>query len=230
MSYFLVITFLVALCAIIYVWYVTRSFIIPDDTTLILDGDENKLLSKWYKNNITPSYDFTLTDNEIAAKYLKRFHNIDIDPQLLVIGTELNGSFSELFDIRDSLGESGQIAIVDDKKVRDRLQRVNSCDLSMVNQIMDSDLDKIAANYIKNTLETRWNKILELNDPNLVKKHTGGYVYLNSNNANQALIFSNVVGKATKDGIRLNLLCDNYEFDALIKRWQKSLSQNVLTL
>lgn len=264
MSYFLFATILVALVAILYVWYVTRGLnSIPDDKPILLDTDDDKLLVYWYKMHIKESYDFNTNDSEAAAKYLKRIHDIEINPGLLVLGTDLDNQYfnitrthlnikyldtsnqtnftqSEnlfqtnvdyLFDIRSTIGKSGEIAIINNSRVRENLQRNNNLDFTEISSIINSDLGTIANNYLREVLKFRWTQILELKDPSLLNS-CGSFLYLRTLKDTTSGVPVSVLGERvtalmTSQGARLNLLCSNYEFEALIKRWKEYLSNNI---
>lgn len=258
MSYFLYISIFVSVIAIIYVWYMTRYInFIPDDKQLILNTDEDKLLVHWYKLHIKQTYDFDTNDNKIAARYLNRIYNIDIDPNLIVLGLNLDTQYFKLtklhldaeythnvaksqetssgkfvdciFDLRSTCGKPGEIAIIHNSRIRKLLQNNNNLDMSELNLIINSDLDIMANDYLKQILKFRWDKIKELNVPNLLNNE-GSYAYIQTNDNiintdldGSIIILDNVLAKITTQGARINLLCSNYEFETLIKRWKKYL-------
>lgn len=264
MSYFLFATIIVALIAILYVWYVTRGLNpIPDDKPIPLDTDDDKLLVHWYKMHIKQSYDFNTNDSEAAAKYLKRIYNIEINPELLVLGTDLdsqyfsitrnhlnnkyldtsnqpdstpNDNFSQtntdyLFDIRSTIGKAGEIAIINNSRVRENLQRNNNLDFTEISSIINSDLETVANDYLLEVLKFRWTHILELNDPSILNS-SGSFLYLRTSQETTLglpvlVLGGRVTALMTSQGARLNLLCSNYEFEALIKRWREYLSNNI---
>lgn len=244
MSYFLIAAILLAVFAVLYVWYVTRGLNSIDDNAFIpLETDEDKLLVHWYKANIQPVYDFNVNDIEIAAKYLQRIYDIEIDAGLLVVGDNLAVHYRELtrrslsdkyepntdclFDLRSSLAMPGQIAIIHDKRIRHRLQSKTKVDFTDIGVIMNNDLDKTAHEYITSVLKFRWDKIKEMNDPNVLNDK-GSYLYYRlQNNDQQGLttildkITALVVPTENGSVGRINLLCSNYEFEALIYRWKR---------
>ena len=241
---------MVAVLAILYVWYVTRGLnSVTDTAVLSLETEEDKLLLHWYKANIRPAYDFNVNDIEIAAKYLHRVHGLDINPNLLVVGTNLDHQYYNhtrnllsrkyvsgtdcLFDIRSNLAKNGEIAVIHNTKVRSVLQRDNSIDLTEVNIIMNNDLDVMARDYIQDVLKVRWDQINALDDPN-VANYEGSYVYLrvetNNRSGNPITVFDTVTAMMTPSGARINLLCTNYEFEALIRRWKQCLSKSIRQL
>src|SRR5579862_6842378 len=96
-NYFLIILILIAIIAIIYVWYVTRyQNLISETDHLKLDNDENKLFGDWYENNLNPNYDFTITTTEIAIKFLQRIYQVDIDSDLIIVGTNIDKQYYKI--------------------------------------------------------------------------------------------------------------------------------------
>lgn len=253
MSYFLIASILVAIIAVIYVWYVTRGLnSIPDDKPVPLETDDDKLLVHWYKLNIKHSFDFNVNDTDIALKYLKRVYDLDVDPSFIILGSDLDSQYYKLtnkhlttlthdisnnshdidiiVDLRSEIGKSGEIAIIYNHYIRKLLQRNNTCDLTDLGLIINSDLDIIANNYLKEVLKFRWDQINQLNDPNVLN-NSGSFLYIDSYDHtkdylinNPCLIFDGKISAMmTSKGARINLLCSNYEFEALIKRWKNLL-------
>jgi len=232
MSYFLLITFIVALIAIFYIWYITLDLrSIPDDKILSLETDENKLLQQWFQNNITPSIIPNLDANEVAAKFLRRMFNIEVDSNLLVLGTNitipLNHKLSSqyqpgsdiIFDLRSMVGVTGNIMVIHDPNLRSQLRRNNNYDPSLLDTMMDKGADLVAREYIVKVLEYRWNKLLELNDPNILN-NKGSYLYLRDCQIPNVTTFTAKYGNKT----RINLLCTDLEFETLLKRWSSQTS------
>lgn len=243
MTYFIIIAILLAVLAVLYVWYITRGLNSIDDNAFIpLETDEDKLLVHWYKANIHPIYDFNINDVEIATKYLQRIYNIEIDPGLLIVGNNLSSHYHELtrkslsnkydpnidciFDLRSSLAMTGEIAIVHDEHIRRKLQSKSKVDFTDIGIIMNNDLDGIAHEYITNVLKFRWDKIKEMNDPNVLNER-GSYLYYRLQNHEQQgpttildKITALVIPIENGSIARINLLCSNYEFEALIYRWK----------
>lgn len=263
MSYFLIATILVALIAIFYVWYITRGLnSIPDDKPIPLETDDDKLLIHWYKMHIKQSYDFSeanTNDSHIASRFLKRIYNIEVNPDFLILGTdldtqyfrlthhhlntkyldsinkdtnELESSFSPdidyIFDLRSTIGKCGEIAIVNNPRIRGTLQRSNTLDFSEISLIINSELETVANDYLREVLKFRWDHILQLNDPSILNRF-GSYIYLRTSDdiipgLPVQVLGNRVTALMTPQGARLNLLCSNYEFEALIKRWKEYLA------
>lgn len=251
--------------AILYVWYVTRGLnSVADDAIIPLNTSEDKQLQNWYKSNIEPSIDLTINEFEIAAKYLQRVHKLEISPDLLVVGNNLQLQYYELtkdhdpikaflpykyepdkdcvFDLRSSLARPGEIAIIYDDKLRQKLRQKNNVNLDDIALIMNSGLDEIAHNYLTGMLNFRWEQINSLKDPNVVN-NGGSYLYYrlpkglpeglpegsNDDEGVTTILDKVAVLNSRSDELplgRMNLLCNNYEFEALMVRWKKHFSEN----
>lgn len=250
MSYFLVVLIVIAIIAILYVWYITKyQNAISDSDPLKLDTDENKLIGEWYKNNLSPTYDFTTTTYEIAAKFLKIIHKITTDPTLIVVGDDLNNQYYNLtkihlineptkvdeyvrlneptkvnesnlssdciFHIRDVFGIPGEIAIIYDEDIRKQLRSQNdNYDLLKLNNIMTMDPEGFISSYLQNVLNARWKQLLELNNPN-ISNNSGSYLCIDEADTN---LPENIIATRSNSSAKINLLCTNLEFEALIKR------------
>jgi hypothetical protein len=235
MSYYLVISFIIAIIAIIYIWYMTRSVnTIPDTTILALNTADNYLLESWYKRFAKPSLVFDINEYETAARLLKRLYDIDVDPNLIVIGENLSSQYYQItqmhlsshtnqqnslentvYDIRSAIGVNYDIAIINNPRVRATLRRNNTVDLSETIYIMSNELDVIARDYLKQILKYRWDKINEISDPSILNAG-GTFLYLRECN------IPNIETISTPFGFRINLLCNDLEFETLIKRWSSS--------
>lgn len=233
---------IIVVVSILYVWYMTRySHGISDDETLSLHTDEDKVLSSYLANYVKYSIDFNTNDSVIAAKYLQRVYKIEVDPNLIVIGTNLDEQYFVrahshlqityqnnhdcIFDLRSNIGKNIEFAIIHNPKIRSALQQLNKADLNELGSIISSELDISAKEYLHDILTNRWTQILELGDPNIIN-NSGSYLYLKG--SDQSGLSVNILGDKisglnTARGIRINLLCSNYEFEALIIRWKYSL-------
>jgi hypothetical protein len=264
MSYFLVASLLVALLAILYVWYITRwRDAIPDTQPVPLETEDDKLLVHWYNMQLTHSYDSHPDDIAIAATFLQRIYNIQIDPGFLVIGTNLSDQYRNtsvetiyntsqsnldpvqrdyIFDIRSVLGKNGEIAIIHNPQIRNRLYQANNLDMSEINTIMSHELDLPARDYFREVLQHRWKQIRQLNDRNVLnsQQQEGSYLYLVAVEVvidaalgtvppdNTVIVFSpqntgGVTATIAPNGARINLLCTDLEFETLMKRWTAHL-------
>ena len=243
MSYYLITSFLVAVIAICYVWYMTRGInTIPDTTVLPLDTDTNNLLSDWYNRNAKPSLSFDVDEYTMASRLLASLYNIQVDSTLLVIGDNLprqynilaraplstdvsNTSVDTIYDIRSSTGVNTDICLVHNPTLRNKLRSNNtSASFIEIYPIADSGLETIARDYLNQVLKYRWEKITELNDDNVIN-NSGSFLYLRECN------IPNIQTSATTIGCRINLLCSNLEFETLLTRWSRHLTHvNSLSL
>lgn len=237
MGYYLIIMIIVAMLAIAYAWYISRNFnSIPNDKILLLDTDDDHILSSWYEYNIKQMLSVNVDDNELASRVLHRIYNIEISPDLLIIGSDISLQYLRIkksnisnkyspdvdciFNLRDSIGKNLEIAIIRDSKIRNIIKRVtNTGDITDLYSIVDSGLDIIARDYLKNVLKYRWEKITELNDSNVLNTE-GSFLYLKDS------IISNVQTATTPYGNRINLLCKNLDFDTLLKRWKLNIVES----
>lgn len=242
--YFIIFAFIIAVIAIIYIWHVSKQYTsISDDKILLLDTNDDRILSDWYYHHIKQSFDFDLNLDtyDISSKFINRIYNIDIDPNLLVVGLDIKSQyfykttnilplFSDstkhdcFFDIRSLVGKEGEIAIIYDSKVRSFLRNNNNnYDITNLNSIIDNNLDIKAKEYLVAVLKYRNDTLTSLNYPGLLNID-GTYAYFENNN------IPNVETLKTKFGYRINLLCTDLEFDTLIKRLKDNLSMKYSNL
>lgn len=219
-------------CLMIYMWYTTQKYrSIPDGEIVHLETQEAKIISKWFTDNITETSD-ELEGPEVAARFLQRNFNEDINPSQLVIGHNLKQLYEDLhgagaarfWSIRDSIGVAGEIAEITNTKIRRELTRnaMDAHELNQLHAIMNADLDTAARPYIQHVLNHRWQKLAELNDP-LIELGTGSYAYWkrpswSTTPQTQHHVGSQILGHLTQHGIRINLLCTDLEFNTLIQR------------
>lgn len=243
MSYALVTLVIIALISIAYVWYVTRGLnSIADDQPLSLDSDDDKLLIHWYKLYTKNSFDFNITDQQIAAKYLQRIHNIDINHNLIVAGNNLDAQYHKLtgnhllsvytdnsdciFDIRSVIGKNGEIAIIHNDKIRDSLKMTNNLNLSDINDVIDSDIDTVARDFLQEILRGRWQQITDTNNSSILNSE-GSYLYMTLPDdilsPDTVTLPGNIIAAITPIGARINLLCTHLEFESLISRLSQSM-------
>ena len=233
MSYYLVISFAVALIAVIYIWWVTRGLgTISDDTILLLNTTDNYLFAEWYKHHIKPSFDFNINEYEIAARLLHSLYDIEVDPNLIVIGNDIASQYHKLtrkylpsdsiYDIRSAIGINTEIALIYDDRLRSILRRNNNLDsFNDIPPIIETKLEIVAKKYLSQILKYRWNKIIELGDDRVIN-NSGTFLYMT------ACDIPNVETALTPIGFRLNLLCGNLEFETLISRWKFILESHLL--
>lgn len=244
MSYTLIIVLvIISILAIIYVWYVSKD-LHKSDEKLFLHTDENKLLSQYYIDNVKQSLDFVITSEEIATKFIKRIYNITVDPKNIIIGSnldtqyyqitkrKLNNAYSKNEDsfirLRNLIGIDGEIAIIYDNNIKNRLYENNKYDLRNLNDIMESNLDHKIYEYLQKGLKTRWTQLMTLNNPNILN-YGDSYLYLkieqdNTEYGTRIDLPENVVALNTSKGARINLLCDDREFELLKPRLTKDIS------
>ena len=236
MSYYLITSFIVAVIAICYVWYMTRCVnTISDTTVLLLNTDDNHLLADWYNSQAKPSLSFDIDEYVVASRLLKSLYDIQVDPDLLVIGNDLslqyttltrshlstdpsNISSDTLYDIRSSIGVNTDVCLIHDPVLRNKL-RLNNTSSSFIEvyPITDSGLETIARDYLTQILKYRWAKITDLNDPHIIN-NSGSFLYLRECN------IPNIEPAPSSQGLRINLLCSNLEFETFITRWSRHLS------
>lgn len=247
MTYFLLVSVMVTILAIIYVWYVTRRMnVIADDEPLQLHTDEDRLATSWYTLNTRKSVDLEIDDISTASTFLKRVCDIEANRNLIVIGKDLQTVYKSItgqnlatkysegidtiFDIRALIGRSGEIALIHDPNILTRMSRAVqknrlTIDLSEVKAIMNSELDPIAREYFGKLLKSRWEKILAIPDTRRINCE-GSYLYIeieNTTTDDNITIFGNVMAANTPFGARINLLCKDVEFETFLKRWRTSL-------
>lgn len=236
MYYTILILIVVALISIIYVWYITRySHIINDSEPLELQGEENKILDVWYQAINKSPFDFGLDNREIAANFIERLLNRKVDPEDIVIGNNLKEQYYKItgknieedyINVRDLIGKPWEFLIITDKSLRDKFI-VEQINLNELNDIMLANLDKSAYDYIADLLSVRWGMINELNDSDIINDK-GSYLYVklpdNIEEENKVIVKQNIVAARTMKGARINLLCDNWEFETLIKRLKQSIT------
>lgn len=247
--YYLLASILIAMIAVFYVWYASRSFRhIPDDEPLLLHTDEDKLATMWYEQNIKQIIDFNVNEIEVATRYLKQIHELEVDPDFVVIGEDLQsryhritGKYLELkydavkdciFDIRSSIGKKGEIAIIYNKKLALQMRQYHTLDIAELNAIISQGFDILVRDFFRKILDSRWEKLRELNDPNLTNSH-GSYAYVKMKvdiPLDTVTLYGNVTAVVLPQNrsiARINLLCKDLEFETLLKRWRASMNSTV---
>lgn len=225
MSYLLIVLSIVAVILVILFWYLSRYYTITDDDVLDLMGDDNLVTEKWIKSNIEGKTNFDRDGESTASRLLQRNLNIEVNPNDLVVGlnlakqfrdlTNINIADNQIFDMRAILGIPGEIMIVKDSKIKSILRRQNDLDISLINIVMENDLDTIACKYLSELLTKRW-QLLQQSlfgiaiEGNITNNNS--YAYLESCNLPKVELLD------TNKGKRLNMLCSDRQFDALIKR------------
>lgn len=229
---FLLVSILVSLLTVLYVWYKTNQMRSVEH--LFLDTDEDKLLSKWFDSHIKPEYHFDLDEKKVASDFLEKIYGIEVDPKFIIVGKDLITQHPTLspkykfgkdciFYLRDVLGIDTEIAIIYDK-VRRESMSYGKFDSQKINDIVAYGVGVKAKEFLENLLSTRWNIIDKLEDSNVINSK-GSYLYIKSET--KELFGNTVIGAVTPFGIRINLLCTDFEFDMLIKRWKTSLKKKI---
>jgi hypothetical protein len=222
---------IVSILAFVYFWYATTTFAAANAVAVLhLEGTEDKILSNWYNENLTEIEFCQEDDYVIAATYLKEVHNLDVDPAVIVLGQDLeSNSKMEIFDVRSKLGIPVQIAITD-KKLAQSLRYLTTPDMSRIYFILKKELHKVAVPFLEQTLKQRWERIAESHHRTV--NNSGSYLYLSYDGPETqepVLIEPKLTGAYTEQGVRLNLLCSNVEFNMLfdrINQIKKILPQN----
>lgn len=244
MDYRLLLMIVIALLLVGVMWYMSSSNY-TDRIKVILEDKESKLLNDWFKREL--SIDITTTDNSVdteliqqaqaaAISLLKVLHDVDIDN--VIVGSNLHEKYRQLtgknlvpnrtlFNLRDILGLSLEIGIVN-PTLHDELnkEKFDKQQLQLLVAIVDHKAYDILLPYVKKVLDHRWTKLLELQDDRITNSN-GSYLYLRSDNEE---ILPNVTGLSTSNNeVRINLLCSEYEFDLLLKRWCLYMKKHVIT-
>lgn len=224
MFYYLVFLVLVSVISVILMWKLSKNKnLLPIDEILQLSTSDNYLLYDWYKN-LEGTQELYEDDNVIAARLIENLYGIKICPDFIVIGNNIKIKYYKLtgrklvpgetfFDIRSAVGLEGEICVIKNVEVRNILQKNAEVDcMDEIRKLVGNNLDKVVRDYLENILRYRWNKILELNDSNVLNDE-GSYLYVKS------FPGENVETKETPYGRRINLLCKDKEFETMISRW-----------
>ena len=233
MDLYFIVLIMVTIIVVLYMWYVTRwKNYISDSEPLHLEGEENNIISNWYKLYSTAPLDMTLDDINIAVKYLAKVHNLNIFESEMVVGNDLDIQYYEktgkklsliyrddldcIFDLRTELGKNIEIAVIRDTKIRKKLYRDNTLHISEINRILDSDIAITAKRYMKSILDERWDKIKKVNSDGVVNTY-GSYLYLKSD-----FIYGDIITAESPYGKRINLLCSDLDFEIFLNRWKSN--------
>lgn len=236
MDYYLLVLVIISVLVVVFVWLVTKNYHgVHDSQMLNLDGDDDRLLKPHFDQQVPIGKSSSADDYEIAAKYLARVYTLNIKPTQIVLGTNIRDDYYKLtgrdissiyrvgrdtvFDLRSSLGISGEIAIIHDKRLIKRLD--TGLDMSRVNDIIEANFDIAAKEILDKTLAARAD-ILKTLLPDVIIDNSYAYLRQYDNLVN----YRNVVGKLTEYGVRWNLLMSIPEFDALVYRIQNQVQRN----
>lgn len=225
---------IIIIVAIIVVWYISSNMKEKSNNTeLDLSTDDDKILQQWLEENRKQSFNINYANELIIVRLIKKLYNFDIDVDNIIIGTNLEqeyynitekkitAKFSETEDcilyLRSVLGINYEICIINSSNnLFNKLQKIqnNAIDLCSINDIIECNLEKTAYDHLRKVINTRWKMILETNNKNILERNSDdSFLYLKSGHNIYKLI-----GHPTSKGDRINLLCNNYEFDALIHR------------
>lgn len=223
----------IIIIAVIVVWYVSSNIREKSNNTdLALNTDEDKILTQWFEENKRSSYDCDISNEQIISKLLKRIYDFDVDPDSIIIGSnleekyynitrkQLNTKFSDKQDcilyLRSVIGLNYEICIINSsKKLLNKLTS-NESDLNLffLNDIIESKLEKTAYDHIRKVLNIRWGEILKTNNDNIIQKENDdSFLYLKKNHN-----IPNLITHEMTNNERVNLLCSSIEFEALIHR------------
>jgi vacuolar-type H+-ATPase subunit F/Vma7 len=245
MSYFLVVITIVAIIAIVFFWFISKKYRwIPDDEILSLEGIEDKVLQRWYDQHMPRLLLVDMGNYEIAAALFEKLQGLKADPKKIVIGHDLAKQYEDLLpresnnkiypfilDIRSQIGKPGEIAIVTDDDIRKKLRANNDLDMRDVYGILENQLEQIARDYLKEILQFRWNKLIEVRNANLLNR-SGSFAYFRTDSklppGSVTMLFPNVTAAVTRHGARVNLLCSDLEFTTLLTRMTQT-NQTLVT-
>lgn len=212
-------------------WYATREYRgVPDDRVLDLSGSGTPaVISSWYDQHLKPALDAP-ANAEVGARLISRLFHMDVPPQHIIIGTDLDVEYQRLtgadpiinpvertdeaiYNLRDLIGRPLQIAVIADRRLRRRMA-ANSTDGADLHAIMESGLDVLARDHLREILKHRWGLLVDLRDSRILNRG-GSYVYVEN------FDLPGVTTHEMPDGChRIDLLCSETEFAGLISRWR----------
>lgn len=237
MSEIIYILIVIIIIAVIIVWYISSNITEKSNNSeLALDTDEDKILEQWFRENKKQSFDINITNEQIVTKLIKKLYNFDVDIDIIIIGTyldkeyynitgkQISTKFSEKEDcilyLRSITGINYQVLIINSYNTLlcklSNLSKQNDINLFFLNDIIESNLEKTAYDHLRKVLNVRWERILKTNDT-LQRTSDDSFLYLKSNHN-----IPNLITSSTEKGERVNLLCNNTEFEALIYRLNSS--------
>ena len=224
---------IIIIISVILVWYISSDLKDKNNKVeLILNDEDDKILSPWLSDNKKPSYNIDIGNEQIAKKFINRIYDYDIEDNSIVVGNDLNteyftltgknlhNKYSEKEDcilyLRSLLGINYEISIINtSKKLRNDLRNTqHDVNLHELDDIIESNLDKTGYDHLRKVLNFRWKKIIDINNDKILKrKDDDSYLYLEHGTE----IF-NTKTKKCEHGLRINLLCDDVEFNSLVTR------------
>ena len=212
-------------------WY--QSNIKP---SLKFDVDDNEVASRFLKS----FYNIDISPNQliVGTNLIHKFYEVARNDDIAIITSKyIPKSNNYIFDLRSILGIPNEIAIINNSYIRQLMKKNNNANLTQLDEIMDSELASTSYNYLSSVLKYRWQKIKSLNMQ--ILNNEGSYLYLDTNAFNQNIInekqvrlygddgqfnidddilYNNINGLRTNQGIRINLLCSDIDFEELINR------------
>jgi len=222
---------IIIIIAVVIVWYISSNIREnSNNTELELHTDEDKILQQWFEDNKKQSFNIDLTNEQIISKLIHKIYNFDVDHKKIIIGSNLEQEyynitrnkiqtkFSEKEDcilyLRSIIGINYEICIINSSNnIFNKLSKLsNDINLYFLNDLIESNLEKIGHDHIRKVLNVRWERILKTN--NSIERTTDdSFLYLTPNHNTP-----NLISCSTSKGDRVNLLCNNVEFEALIYR------------
>lgn len=232
MSQFLLVLVLVSVVVIFLLWWSSTWFVVGSDDSLRLDTTDAALVDAWYKEYTGPFPGMNMDERIMAQTLLYDLRGIHMDKDYILIEDDLDKlnekhieltgrtvSSENVFHMRELIGLPGVICIVQDRSIRERLTKQlehDTCyDARYANLIIEKDLHKAGNEYITAALEKRWQLLSAIYGDRLTNNHDG-YAYLDKNvTPPNKTVFGDTKGKSLW---RINMLCSDKEFDALLKR------------
>jgi hypothetical protein len=183
---------IIIIIAIIIVWYFSGNIKENSKTIeLSLDNDDDKIISQWLKDNTKTTFIVNNTNEQIAANFLQRIYHINVHPDNIAIGHNLEMKyyqltkkqllphFSENEDcilyLRSVIGMNYELCIINSMTSNEDLESLISelsdddINLQYLNDIMLSNNDKKAYEHLRLVLNTRWRILLDTNSVNTAK-------------------------------------------------------------
>lgn len=210
--YFLI---FVCICFALYFWRTSKSLhSYPDDHLLDLSDKNITILDKWYKDNLPNGLAY-IDQEQLASTILNSLFEVNISKHKVVLGTNLLALYKNLtgneldkknhYDLAYLLGIEGEIAIIEDRVILDKMKNRINYDASKLYNLNETKLWAVIYKYLQELLSNR----IRLLDP-LDLKIEGQYLYLDDILAEQLNI-------KTCEG-KIQLYCKQKEFNTLYKR------------